>query len=85
MINDASVKTVGTTLVYTSIPLEAMEGAIGHSTIASVGRDVYFLSRSGKIKKVQPNMLHYDVQELSHRANRGINKTMYGLDADQSG
>lgn len=29
--------------------------------------------------------MHYDVSELSHRANRGITKTMDTLDSDQTG
>lgn len=86
MINNNSIKQIGSSLVYTSIPLEATEGAMNHQTIAVFGRDVYFLSKSGKIKKVSPNqMLHYDCIELSHRANRGITKTMSKLDPDQSG
>ena len=85
MINNNSIKQIGSSLVYTSIPLEAMEGASGHSTIGVFGRDVYFLSKSGKIKKVAPaQALHYDCVEVSHRANRGITKTMDTLDADQS-
>jgi hypothetical protein len=85
MINNNSIKQVGSTLVYTSIPLEASEWAMNHNTIWVFWRDVYFLSKSGKIKKVQPNgMLHYDCIEVSHRANRGINTTMDKLDSDQS-
>lgn len=85
MINNNSIKQIGSSLVYTSLPLESMEGASGHRTIAVFGRDVYFLSKSGKIKKVAPGQaLHYDVKELSHRANRGITKTMDSLDPDQS-
>lgn len=85
MINNNSIKQIGNSLVYTSLPLEASEWAMNHNTIGVFGRDSYFLSKSGKIKKVMPNgMLHYDVIELSHRANKGINKTMETLDADQS-
>jgi hypothetical protein len=46
MINSGSIKQIGTSLVYTSVPLESMEGAMGHSTIATVGKSVYFLSKS---------------------------------------
>jgi len=49
-----------------------------------MGKDVYFFSRSGKIKKLTPNNMTYDVIELSHRANKGIDKTMDTLDSDQS-
>lgn len=84
MINSGSIKQIGSSLVYTSVPLESMEGAVSHPTIANVGKDVYFLSRSLKIKKVTPNNVTYDVAELSHRSNRGITKTMNTLDPDQS-
>jgi hypothetical protein len=86
LINTSSIKTApGTnTLIYTSVPLETMEGAMSHNTIANVGKNVYFLTKSGKIKMVTPGQLTYDVSELSHRANRGITKTMDTLDSDQS-
>ena len=72
LINTSSIKTApGTnTLIYTSVPLETMEGAMSHNTIANVGKNVYFLTKSGKIKMVTPGQLTYDVSELSHRANR---------------
>lgn len=85
MLNNNSIKQVGTSLVYTSVPLEATEWAVNHNSIVSVGKDVYYLSKSNKIKKVAPNsMLHYDVTELSNRRYQGITKTMKTLDADQT-
>lgn len=84
MVNDASIKTVGSSLAYTTLPLEAKEGAMSHNNIAVYGREVFFLSKSGKIKKIQLNTLNYDIVEVSHRANRGINKTMDTLDSDQT-
>lgn len=85
MINNNSIKQIGSSLVYTSIPLEANEWAMNHNCIAVFWRDVYFLSKSNKIKRVSPaQALHYDVTEVSHRANRWINKTMESLDSDQS-
>jgi len=86
MINNNSIKQIGSSLVYTSIPLEANEWANNHNCIWIFGRDVYFLSKSNKIKKVSPwQALHYDISEISHRANRWIDKTMATLDSDQSG
>lgn len=35
MINNNSIKQIGSSLVYTSIPLEATEGAASHATIAT--------------------------------------------------
>lgn len=85
MINNNSIRQVGSSLVYTSVPLEANEWANNHNCIWTFGRDVYFLSKSNKIKKVSPwQALHYDISELSHRANRWITKTMETLDSDQS-
>jgi len=85
MINNNSIKQIGSSLVYTSIPLEANEGAVNHATIAVVGKDCFYLTRSNKIKKVVPNgMLYYDVAEVSHRPNAGIDETMRLLDPDQS-
>lgn len=85
MINNNSIKQIGSSLVYTSIPLEANEWAMNHNCIAVFWRDVYFLSKSLKIKQIAPNsVLHYDIKELSHRANSWINKTMELLDSDQS-
>ena len=85
MINNNSIKQIGSDLVYTSIPLEATEWASNHNSIVSVGKDVMYLSKSNKIRRITPNwMLYYDVWELSHRANKGINKTMETLDPDQT-
>lgn len=84
MINSGSIKQIGSSLVYTSVPLESTEWASNHNTIAVVGKHVYYLSRSWKIKIVTPGQLTYDVTELSHRASNGITKTMDKLDADQS-
>lgn len=84
MINSNSIKQIWSNLVYTSVPLESMEWAMNHNTIIAYGKNVYFLSRSWKIKQVTPNNVIYDVVELSHRTNRGITTTMQTLDTDQS-
>ncbi len=84
MINSNSIKQIWSSLVYTSVPLESMEWALSHNTIVNMWKDVYFLSRSWKIKKLTPNNMTYDVLELSHRANRWITPTMDWLDTDQS-
>lgn len=84
MINNESIKQIGSTLVYTSIPLEANEGAVSHPSVAVYGKACYYLSASNKIKMIAPGNSGYDVQDVSHRPNRGIDKTMATLDADQS-
>lgn len=85
MINNNSIKQIGSTLVYTSLPLDANEWAVNNWSIAVFWRDIYFLSKSNKIKKISPwQALHYDVTEVSNRASRGITATMDSLDSDQS-
>lgn len=85
MITTGSIKEISGALVYTSIPLEINESAASHEVIASAGKAVYYLTKSNKIKVVQPNgTILYDVQELSHRPDKGISKTMGTLDNDQS-
>jgi hypothetical protein len=85
MITTGSIKEISGALVYTSIPLEINESAASHETIASAGKAVYYLTKSNKIKRVTPNgTILYDVQELSHRQDKGITKTMGTLDNDQS-
>jgi len=85
MINNNSIKQVGDILAYTSIPLEANEGASNHESIAVYWKDCYYLSASNKIKKLTPNsQLFYDVAEVSHRTGKGIDRTMERLDKDQS-
>lgn len=84
MITTGSIKEISGALVYTSIPLEINESAASHETIASAGKAVYYLTKSNKIKRVTPNgTILYDVQELSHRQDKGITKTMGTLDNDQ--
>lgn len=85
MINTSSIKQVGSSLVYTTIPLESKEGAVNHKSIVNVGKNLYFLTKSNKINQVTPNPIGgYDVFELSHKINDGINVTMATLDSDQS-
>lgn len=85
MFNVNSIKTFGTSIVYTSVPLEASEGASNHNSIVSVGNYIYYLTKGNKIKRIaQWQGQIYDVQELSHRLNQGINNTMALLDPDQS-
>ncbi len=85
MFNVNSIKTFGAAVVYTSVPLESSEGASNHASVVSAGNYIYFLTRSNKIKRVaQGSGQIYDVQELSHRMYKGINKTMATLDPDQS-
>jgi hypothetical protein len=84
MMNSWTIKQVWSTLDYSSIPVEANEWAYNHNCIVAYGRSVFFLSNSLKIKKVSPNQFTYDIEELSHRANRGITHTMDNLDSDQS-
>jgi len=68
MINNNSIKQIGSSLVYTSVPLEATEGAVNHDSIISIGKDCLFLSKNNKIRRVMPQgMLHYNIQEISHR------------------
>lgn len=85
MINNESIKQIASNLVYTSIPLEANEGAVVHQSVAVYGNACYYLSASNKIKMVAPGKyVGYDVVDISHRAGRGIDKTMATLASDQS-
>lgn len=85
MFNVNSIKTFGTSIVYTSVPLEASDGASNHASIVSAGNYIYYLTKSNKIKRVtQGSGQIYDVQELSNRKYTGINATMATLDPDQT-
>lgn len=85
MINNNSIKQIGSSLVYTSVPLEATEWAVNHDSIISIGKDCLYLSKSNKIRRIVPQgMLHYDIQEISHRKYEWISNTMAKLDPDQT-
>ena len=74
-----------TSTAWVSKPLEATEWCINHNLIVSIGKGIFYISPSNKVRQITPNSFGmYDFTELSHRAYNGITKTMESLDADQS-
>jgi len=85
VISSNSIKQIWSTLVYTSLPLEANEWAANHESIAVYWKECYYLSKSNKLKKIAPwQSAQWDVIDVSHRNVWGIEKTMNQLDSDQS-
>ena len=84
MMNSWSIKDVWGTLAYTSVPLESMEWAMNHNNIVNYWKNVFFLTKSWKIKRVTPWNQTYDVIDVSHREDNGITNTMDTLDSDQT-
>lgn len=85
VFNTNSINQVGGTIVYQSKPLEATEWCTNHNLIVSIGKGIFYISPSNKIRKINPTSFGmYDFTELSHRAWNGITKTMESLDSDQS-
>lgn len=86
VFNTNSINQVASTLVYQSKPLEATEGCANHDLIVSVGKGIFYISPSNKVRMISPNSFGmYDFTEVSHRAGNGITKTMEDLDPNQDG
>lgn len=74
-----------TSTAWVSKPLEATEWCTNHNLIVSIGKWIFYVSPSNKIRQITPTSFWmYDFSELSHRAYNGITKTMESLDVDQS-
>lgn len=86
VFNTNSINQVGATLVYQSKPLEATEGCANHNVIVSVGKGIFYISTSNRVRRINPNSFQmYDFTEISHRQGKGITKTMDSLSLDQTG
>lgn len=85
VFNTNSINQVWSTLVYQSKSLEATEWCTNHNLIVSIGKGIFYISPSNKIRQITPTSFGmYDFTELSHRAGNGISPTMEWLDSDQS-
>ena len=76
----------GVVLSYITRPLDTLEWAVNHASIATRGNKVFCVTPSNKIVFFQPwqSFDGKDTIPLSHRAYSGIDNLMATLDKDQS-
>lgn len=73
-------------LTFSFKSIAATEWANNNSTIVSVGSDVYYMTPTGKINKIQRgyNINGFEIQALSDKPLAGISTLTQNLDEDQS-
>lgn len=71
---------------YSNRNLQVKEWATNHKCIVWVGNEIYYVTSSNTICKIQrgQNVYGFETVDVSHRAYTGITKLMDNLDHDQS-
>lgn len=84
--NTSDVTDTAWVFTYSNRNLQVKEWATNHACIIWVGNEIYYVTSSNTINKIQrwANVYGFETLDVSHRPYTGISKIMDSLDPDQS-